>query len=176
MGTETKKSWFGWVKNVISAVAGAVISCAATIGIIGTNDADIAKNKIDGWMNKADTAYIQVVEAQQTVEGVIQLVKDGKYLDAISTLSTVQDNAVTTVTTIKELKDEIAEAAKFVADEVDAKKDELKDKHDEVIDTVKEEIGNIKDAIEAKPVKEVEATPAPAPVTAPAVAPETKTE
>lgn len=161
MSTETKKSWFGWVKNVISAVAGAVISCAATIGIIGTNDADIAKSKIDGWVNKADTAYVQVVEAQQTVEGAIQLVKDGKYVDAINSLSTVQDNAITAVTTIQELKEEIAEAAKFVADEVAEKKDELKDKHDEVVDTVKEEIGNIKDAIEVKS----ETTPAPAPKT-----------
>lgn len=170
MSTEIKKSWFGWAKNVISAIAGAVISCAATIGIIGTNDVDIAKSKIDGWVNKADSAYVQVVEAQQTVKDAIQLVKDGKYVDAITALSTIDENAVATVTTIQELKAEIAEAAKYVAEEAAAKKEELKDKHDEVVDKVKEEIGNVKEAIEAKP----DTTTTTATDPAPAVEPKTE--
>ena len=61
------KKWYGWAKNLISAIAGAVISCAATFGIIGTDDADVAKQKIDSWMQKTDVVYAQVETVSNTI-------------------------------------------------------------------------------------------------------------
>ena len=155
MSEETKsKKWYGWVKNVISAVAGAVISCAATIGIINTNEADVAKQTIDGWMQKTDVVYVQVENVSTTIAEVKALIKDGKYLEALGKLDSIKDSAMTTVATVKELHDEIADAAKAVKDEAKEKVDAVKEKVDEVKETVKEEAEKVKEAIDAKPTDE----------------------
>ena len=150
--SEEKKSkkWYGWVKNIISAIAGAVISCAATIGIIGTDDATIAKQKIDGWMEKSDVVYEQVETVSDTIAEVKALIADRKYFDALAKLDTIKDAAATTISTVKELRDEIAEAAKTVSDEAKQKGDEIKE-------TVKEAVDDIKEAVKDKPANE--ATP-----------------
>ena len=150
---EEKKSkkWYGWVKNIISAVAGAVISCAATIGIIGTNDADIAKQKIDGWMQKTDVVYVQVETVSATIAEVRQLIADKKYIEALGKLDDIKDGAMTTIQTVKELREEIAEAAKAVGDEAKEKIDDVKEKVKEVEESVKDGVQDVKDAIDAKP-------------------------
>ena len=148
MSEEKKaKKWYGWAKNLISAIAGAVISCAATLGIIGTNDADVAKQKIDGWMEKTDVVYVQVETVSNTIAEVKQLIADKKYLEALGKLDTIKDSAATTITTVKELREEIASAAKEVGKEV-------KEKVDEVKETVKEAVDNVKDAAKDKPTAE----------------------
>ena len=158
MSEEKKaKKWYGWVKNLISAIAGAVISCAATFGIIGTDDAEVAKQKIDGWMEKTDVVYVQVETVGNTIAEVKQLIADKKYLEALGKLDTIKDSAMTTVTTVKELRDEISEAAKAVADEAKEKVDEVKGKVDEVKDTIKDAINDIKESDGNKPVEETSA-------------------
>ena len=151
MSEEKKtKTWYGWAKNIISAIAGAVISCAATLGIIGADDADIAKQKIDGWMEKTDVVYAQVETVGNTIAEIKQLIIDKKYLEALGKLDTIRDSAATTVTTVKELREEIAEVAKKVGNEV-------KEKVDEVKDTVKDAVDSVKDAANDKP--NAESTP-----------------
>ena len=150
---EEKKSkkWYGWVKNVISAVAGAVISCAATIGIIGTNDADIAKQRIDSWMQKADVVYVQIETVTDTIAEVKVLIEQKEWVKALAKLDTIKDSALTTINAIKELREEIAEAAKAVGDEAKETIDGVKEKVKEVEDSVKDGVQDIKDAIDAKP-------------------------
>ncbi len=147
---KSAKKWYGWAKNLISAVVGAVISCAATIGIIGTDDADIAKQKVDGWMQKTDVVYVQVENVSNTIAEVKQLIADKKYLEALGKLDAIKDSAATTITTVKELREEIAAAAKTVAEEV-------KEKTDEIKETVKEAVDDVKEAAKDKP--NAEATP-----------------
>ena len=141
------KKWYGWAKNLISAIAGAVISCAATFGIIGTDDADVAKQKIDGWMEKTDVVYVQVETVSNTIAEIKQLIADKKYHEALDKLDTIKDSAATTVTTVKELREEIAAVAKEVGKEV-------KEKVDEVKETVKEAVDSVKDAANDKPTEE----------------------
>ena len=158
MSEEKKaKKWYGWAKNIISAIAGAVISCAATFGIIGTDDAEVAKQKIDSWMQKTDVVYAQVETVSNTIAEVKQLIADKKYLEALGKLDTIKDSAMTTVTTVKELRDEISEAAKAVADEAKEKVDEVKGKVDEVKDTIKDAINDVKETGGNKPVEETSA-------------------
>ena len=158
MSEEKKaKKWYGWAKNIISAIAGAVISCAATFGIIGTDDAEVAKQKIDSWMQKTDVVYAQVETVGNTIAEVKQLIADKKYIEALGKLDTIKDSAMTTVTTVKELRDEISEAAKAVADEAKEKVDEVKGKVDEVKDTIKDAINDIKESDGNKPVEETSA-------------------
>lgn len=148
MSEEKKaKKWYGWAKNLISAIAGAVISCAATFGIIGTDDADVAKQKIDGWMEKTDVVYVQVETVNNTIAEIKQLIADKKYLEALDKLDTIKDSAATTVTTVKELREEIAAVAKEVGKEI-------KEKVDEVKETVKEAVDSVKDATKDKPTEE----------------------
>lgn len=141
------KKWYGWAKNLISAIAGAVISCAATFGIIGTDDADVAKQKIDGWMEKTDVVYVQVETVSNTIAEIKRLIADKKYHEALDKLDTIKDSAATTVTTVKELREEIAAVAKEVGKEV-------KEKVDEVKKTVKEAVDSVKDAAKDKPTEE----------------------
>ena len=157
--SEEKKArkWYGWAKNLISAIAGAVISCAATFGIIGTDDAEVAKQKIDSWMQKTDVVYVQVETVGNTIAEVKQLIADKKYSEALGKLDTIKDSAMTTVTTVKELRDEISEAAKAVADEAKEKVDEVKGKVDEVKDTIKDAINDVKESGGNKPVEETSA-------------------
>ena len=157
--SEEKKArkWYGWAKNIISAIAGAVISCAATFGIIGTDDAEVAKQKIDSWMQKTDVVYAQVETVGNTIAEVKQLIADKKYIEALGKLDTIKDSAMTTVTTVKELRDEISEAAKAVADEAKEKVDEVKGKVDEVKDTIKDAINDVKESGGNKPVEETSA-------------------
>lgn len=158
MSEEKKaKKWYGWAKNIISAIAGAVISCAATFGIIGTDDAEVAKQKIDSWMQKTDVVYAQVETVSNTIAEVKQLIADKKYLEALGKLDTIKDSAMTTVITVKELRDEISEAAKAVADEAKEKVDEVKGKVDEVKDTIKDAINDVKESGGNKPVEETSA-------------------
>ena len=148
MSEEKKeKKWYGWAKNLISAIAGAVISCAATFGIIGTDDAEVAKQKIDGWMQKTDVVYVQVETVGNTIAEVKQLIADKKYSEALDKLDTIKDSAMTTVITVKELREEIAAVAKEVGNEV-------KEKVDEVKETVKDAVDSVKDAAKDKPVAE----------------------
>lgn len=146
---KSAKKWYGWVKNLISAIVGAIISCAATLGIIGKNDAEIAKQTIDGWMNKTDVVYEQVENVTATIAEVKALIAEKKYFEALSKLDEIKDGAVATVQTVKELRDEIAEAAKTVAGEV-------KDKVDEVTDTVKDAVDEVKEVVDDKPATESE--------------------
>lgn len=132
------KKWYGWAKNLISAIVGAVISFAATLGIIGKNDADVAKQKIEGWMEKTDVVYVQVETVSNTITEIKKLIADKKYLEAIGKLDTIKDSAVTTVTTVKELHEEISAAAKEVGKEVKEKADEVKDAVNEAVDSVKD--------------------------------------
>ena len=158
MSEEKKaKKWYGWAKNLISAIAGAVISCAATFGIIGTDDAEVAKQKIDSWMQKTDVVYAQVETVGNTIAEVKQLIADKKYIEALGKLDTIKDSAMTTVITVKELRDEISEAAKAVADEAKEKVDEVKGKVDEVKDTIKDAINDVKEADGNNPVEETSA-------------------
>lgn len=154
--SEEKKSkkWYGWAKNLISAVAGAIISCAATLGIIGSDDADVAKQKIDGWMQKTDVVYVQVENVSATIAEVKQLIADKKYIEALGKLDDIRDGATTTIQTVKELRDEIAEAAKTVAEGIKGKTDEIKDKVDDVKDTIKDAVDDVKDAAGNKPADE----------------------
>ena len=147
--SEEKKArkWYGWAKNLISAIAGAVISCAATFGIIGTDDADVAKQKIDSWMEKTDVVYVQVETVGNTIAEIKQLIADKKYHEALDKLDTIKDSAATTVTTVKELREEIAAVAKEVGNEV-------KEKVDEVKETVKEAVDSVKEAAKDKPTEE----------------------
>ena len=148
MSEEKKaKKWYGWVKNLISAIAGAVISCAATFGIIGTDDAEVAKQKIDGWMQKTDVVYAQVETVGNTIAEVKQLIAEKKYSEALDKLDTIKDSAMTTVITVKELREEIAAVAKEVGNEV-------KEKVDEVKETVKDAVDSVKDAAKDKPTEE----------------------
>ena len=144
---KTAKKWYGWVKNLISAIAGAVISCAATFGIIGTDDAEVAKQKIDGWMQKTDVVYAQVETVGNTIAEVKQLIAEKKYSEALDKLDTIKDSAMTTVITVKELREEIAAVAKEVGNEV-------KEKVDEVKETVKDAVDSVKDAAKDKPTEE----------------------
>ena len=157
--SEEKKArkWYGWAKNLISAIAGAVISCAATFGIIGTDDAEVAKQKIDSWMQKTDVVYVQVETVGNTIAEVKQLIADKKYIEALGKLDTIKDSAMTTVITVKELRDEISEAAKAVADEAKEKVDEVKGKVDEVKDTIKDAINDVKESGGNNPVEETSA-------------------
>ena len=147
--SEEKKArkWYGWAKNLISAIAGAVISCAATFGIIGTDDAEVAKQKIDSWMQKTDVVYVQVETVGNTIAEVKQLIADKKYSEALGKLDTIKDSAMTTVITVKELREEIAAVATEVGNEV-------KEKVDEVKETVKDAVDSVKDAAKDKPTAE----------------------
>ena len=139
-----QKKTFGWIKNIISAVAGAVVAFAATIGIIGKSDAEIAKEKIDGWLNKTEVVYVQVESVGKTIAEVKALIADKKWTEALAKLDTIKTNATTTIETIKELREEITEAAKALGEEIKEKGEEIKD----VVEEGKEQI---KDAVEDKP-------------------------
>ena len=143
MSEEKKTKWFSWAKNLVSAIVGAVISCAATIGVIGKSDADNAKQKVDAWLQKSETAYTQVVTVGETISEVKKLIEEKKYLEALGKLDTIKDNAVSTIATIKELKEEISEAVKAA-----------KEKADEVKETVQSAAADVKEAVGTKPVEE----------------------
>ncbi len=147
--SEEKKTnkWFGWAKNIVAAVAGAVISCAATIGIIKGDDADVAKQKIDGWLEKSETAYVQIVSVNDTIAEVKSLIEAKKYIEALGKLEDIKDNAIGTITTIKELKEEIQEALKVVSEQA-------KEKADEVKESIEQGVKDVKEAIDAKPTEE----------------------
>lgn len=140
-----KKKWYGWVKNIISAVAGAVISCAATIGIIGKDDATMAKEKIDGWMQKTDTVYVQVENVTSVLSEVKALIEEKKWSEAIAKLDSIKESAGAAIASIKELKDDISEAAKAVGEEAKEKAEKVKEKVDEVKETVKSAAEQIKE-------------------------------
>ena len=143
---EEKKSrkWFGWVKNLISAVVGLVIGIGSTVGIIGKSDAEIAKQKIDEWLNKTEVVYVEVENVSSTIAEVKALIADKKWTEALAKLDTIKTSAATTIQTIKELREEIKEAAQAVGEEI-------KDKVDEVKETVEEGKEEIKDVIDDKP-------------------------
>ncbi len=147
---KTKKT-FGWLKNIISAIAGLVIGVASTLGIVGPSDAELAKQKVESWLNKSEVVYVQVDTVSKTIAEVKELIKEKKYLEALSKLDTIKDATGTAITTIKELKDEIMEAAKAIAEEA-------KEKGEEVKETVQEGVEQVKDAINDKPAEAEPAT------------------
>ena len=140
------RKWFGWVKNLISAVVGLVIGIGSTVGIIGKSDAEIAKQKIDEWLNKTEVVYVEVENVSSTIAEVKALIADKKWTEALAKLDTIKTSATTTIQTIKELREEIKEAAQAVGEEIKEKVDEVK----ETVETGKEEI---KDVIEDKPTE-----------------------
>lgn len=146
---ENKGKWFGWIKNIIAAVVGAVISCLATLGIIGPSDADIAKEKMNSWLDKSEVVYVQVTTVQETLAEVKALLADKKYLEALAKLETITDNAKETIAAVKELKEEIQEAIKAVKEHADEIKDNVQDKVDEIKDAVQD----VKDAVGDKPAE-----------------------
>ena len=146
MSEEKEKKSFGWFKNIIAAVVGAILSFLATFGIIGKTDADLAKEKMDSWMGKSETVYTQVVETQKVITEVKQLLADKKYLEAIAKLDTITDNAKETVAAIKEMKDEIQEAIKAIKEKAESVKEGAKDK----VEEVKGAVNDVKEAAKAE--------------------------
>ncbi len=146
MSEEKEKKSFGWFKNIIAAVVGAILSFLATFGIIGKTDADLAKEKMDSWLGKSETVYTQVVETQKVIAEVKQLLADKKYLEAIAKLETITDNAKETVAAIKEMKDEIQEAIKAIKEKAESVKEGAKDK----VEEVKGAVNDVKEAAKAE--------------------------
>lgn len=138
-----EKKSFDWFKNIISAIVGALISFLATFGLIGKSDADLAKEKMNSWLNKSKVVYEQVASVQATIAEVKQLLADKKYLEALSKLDGITDNAKETIATVKELKAEIEAAVKAVKEQAETIKENAKDK----IDEVKETVQDVKDAV-----------------------------
>lgn len=148
--TSKSAQWFGWVKNLIAAVVGAIISCAATIGIIGKSDADLAKEKMDSWLDKSETVYVQVVNVTDAVSEVKQLISDKKYLEALAKLEVIGTSTKESISAIKDLKEEIQEAIKTVKEQSGAIKENVQGK----VDEIKEAVQGIKDATGNKPSDE----------------------
>lgn len=140
------KKLFGWVKSLIKAVAVCVVSVCATIGIMGKSDAEIAKQKIDEWLNKTEVVYTEAETVSNTIAEVKALIAEKKWTEALAKLDTIKTSAVTAIETIKELREEIKEAAQAVGEEI-------KEKVDEVKDTVEEGKEEIKDVIDNKPTE-----------------------
>lgn len=120
---EGKKDWIAWVKHLVAAVVGAIVTLLATIGVIGKDDAAIAKDKADAVLDKSEQAYVQVTEVSTAVAEVKQLLDDKKYVEAIKALDAIGKSAKDTVTTVVELKDEISGIVKNVKEKIQEAKE-----------------------------------------------------
>lgn len=149
--SESKKS-FGWFKGIIAAIVGAVISFLATIGVIGKSDADIAKEKMNSWLDKSEVVYVQVTSVQDTIAEVKVLINDKKYLEAMAKLETIAGAAKETITTVNDLRQEIKEAVAAVKE----KADEIKENVQSKVDEVKDAVQDVKDAAKTEEAPKAE--------------------
>lgn len=102
-----KKNWYEWIKRAISAVVGAVVTFAVTIGLIGGGEAEVAKETVDGLLDKSDQAYVQIEEVSKTVAEVKKMLDDKQYIEAIKKLDDIGKEAKETVTTVLEIKSQV---------------------------------------------------------------------
>ena len=100
-------NWIGWVKNAVSAVAGAVISCAATIGVIGKSDADAAKARIESALAKTEIVQEKFNAVTEAVAKVKALLGEKKYDEAVQAISEVKEAADEGVAAVNDLKEGI---------------------------------------------------------------------
>ena len=100
-------NWIGWVKNAVSALAGAVISCAATIGVIGKGDADSAKARIESALAKTEIVQEKFNAVADAVAKVKALLGEKKYDEAVQAISEVKEAADEGVAAVNDLKEGI---------------------------------------------------------------------
>ena len=102
-----KKNWYEWIKRAISAVVGAVVTFAVTIGLIGGGEAEVAKETVDGLLDKSDQAYVQIEQVSKTVAEVKKMLDDKQYIEAVKKLDDIGKEAKETVTTVLEIKSQV---------------------------------------------------------------------
>ena len=118
-----KKNWYEWIKRAISAVVGAVITFAVTIGLVGGGEAEVAKDTVDGLLDKSDQAYVQIEQVSATVAEVKQMLDDKQYLEAVKKLDDIGKEAKETITTVLEIKSQV----KTIVDSLKQKIEEAKE-------------------------------------------------
>ena len=118
-----KKNWYEWIKRAISAVVGAVITFAVTIGLVGGGEAEVAKDTVDGLLDKSDQAYVQIEQVSATVAEVKQMLDDKQYIEAIKKLDDIGKEAKETITTVLEIKSQV----KSIVDSLKQKIEEAKE-------------------------------------------------
>lgn len=118
-----KKNWYEWIKRAISAVVGAVITFAVTIGLVGGGEAEVAKESVDGLLDKSDQAYVQIEQVSKTVAEVKQMLDDKQYLEAVKKLDDIGKEAKETITTVLEIKSQV----KTIVDSLKQKIEEAKE-------------------------------------------------
>ena len=118
-----KKNWYEWIKRAISAVVGAVITFAVTIGLVGGGEAEVAKETVDGLLDKSDQAYVQIEQVSATVAEVKKMLDDKQYIEALKKLDDIGKEAKETVTTVLEIKTQV----KSIVDSLKQKIEEAKE-------------------------------------------------
>lgn len=118
-----KKNWYEWIKRAISAVVGAVVTFAVTIGLIGGGEAEVAKDTVDGLLDKSDQAYVQIEQVSKTVAEVKKMLDDKQYLEAVKKLDDIGKEAKETITTVLEIKSQV----KTIVDSLKQKIEEAKE-------------------------------------------------
>ena len=118
-----KKNWYEWIKRAISAVVGAVITFAVTIGLVGGGEAEVAKETVDGLLDKSDQAYVQIEQVSKTVAEVKKMLDDKQYLEAVKKLDDIGKEAKETITTVLEIKSQV----KTIVDSLKQKIEEAKE-------------------------------------------------
>ena len=118
-----KKNWYEWIKRAISAVVGAIITFAVTIGLIGGGEAEVAKDTVDGLLDKSDQAYVQIEQVSKTVAEVKKMLDDKQYLEAVKKLDDIGKEAKETITTVLEIKSQV----KTIVDSLKQKIEEAKE-------------------------------------------------
>ena len=130
-----KKNWYEWIKRAISAVVGAVITFAVTIGLVGGGEAEVAKETVDGLLDKSDQAYVQIEQVSKTVAEVKKMLDDKQYIEAIKKLDDIGKEAKETITTVLEIKSQV----KTIVDSLKQKIEEAKEAKEAAKEAAKEE-------------------------------------
>ena len=139
-----KKNWFGWIKNLVSAVVGAIIAILATLGLVDRSAADKYNDKINELFTKVEQVYVESQDVVEKVNVVKQLFEEKKYLEALSALKDIPDTAKGIVDDVNQLREylrvlatEAGASGKEIEDAVKGKIDDIKDAVQDVTDAVK---------------------------------------
>ncbi len=100
-----KKNWFGWIKNLVSAVVGAIIAILATFGLVDRSAADKYNDKINELFAKVEQVYVESQDVIEKVNVVKQLFEEKKYLDALAALKDIPDSAKGIVDDVNQLRE-----------------------------------------------------------------------
>lgn len=96
-----------WIKHIAAAIIGAVISFATAFGLLSKPEGEVAKDAANAAIEKSEQTYVQVTAVSQSIAEIKQLIDEKKYVEAITKLDDIGQEAKGAIQSVTELKDQL---------------------------------------------------------------------